>query len=76
MADVEAIDDKLLGAKRGLVCWTSDPLPFGRRFVRCVASALDAGRLSVKRAAHLLDMSVARLARTLRAYGYETYSEA
>ena len=75
-ANAEAINDGLLGAKRGHECWTSGPRPFGREFVRCVASALNAGRLSVGRASHLLDMSVARLARTLRAYGNDTYYEA
>ena len=72
----KVIDDGILVASRGLECRTSRLLPFSREFIRCVASALDAGRLSVKRAAHLLDMSVARLARTVRAYGHETYFEA
>ena len=73
---VKSIDDGLLTASRGLDCRTSRLLPFSREFIRCVASALDAGRISFKRAAHLLEMSVARLARTFRAYGHETYFEA
>ena len=75
-ADVEAIDDGLLGAKRGLDCWPGEIRPFSQGFMRRVASALDAGQLSVKRAAKLLGVSVTRLTRILRAYGHETYCEA
>ena len=74
--DVEVVDDRLHGAKRRPECWTSDPLPFSREFIRLVALASNTGRLSVKRTARLLDMSMARLATVFRAHGQETYSEA
>ena len=75
-AEVAAIDDGLLGAKRGLACRTSEAPLFSGQFMQRVASALDAGRHSVKRAANLLGVSVAELARILHAYGHETYFEA
>ena len=49
---------------------------FSERFVRCIAVALDAGRLSVKRAASLLSLSIDELATLLRDYGLEPSFEA
>lgn len=75
-ADVEAIDDRRLVSTHGLACWTGEVPQFSRDFSGVVAHALDTGRLSVKRAASLLGVSVTRLVEILRAYGHETYFEA
>ena len=45
--------------------------PFSGAFVQCVAAALDAGRLSVRRAASVLDLSLPELASLLTRYGHE-----
>lgn len=44
---------------------------FSAEFVRCVADALDAGSLSVRRAASVLDLSLPELASLLTRYGHE-----
>ncbi len=44
---------------------------FSERFIRCVAVALDAGRLSVKRATALLSITIDELATLLREYNLE-----
>jgi len=44
---------------------------FSAGFVRCVADALDAGSLSVRRAASVLDLSLPELASLLTRYGHE-----
>ena len=75
-AEVETIDDERLVANGALACWTTKIPSFSSHFVGVVAGALDTGRLSVRRAASLLGVSVTRLARMLRAYGHETYFEA
>jgi transcriptional regulator with XRE-family HTH domain/Zn-dependent peptidase ImmA (M78 family) len=46
------------------------PLLFSRRFVERVSSAVEAGRLSLRRAASLLDLSLAELADLCAAHGY------
>ena len=74
-ADVEGIDDRSLALQ-----WTPRPRaterpPFSAEFARRVASALEAGRLSVRRAAQVLDLGVGELARLLRDHGYGTYFE-
>ena len=51
-------------------------LPFSERFVDRIAAALDTGRLSVKRAAYLLDLSSGELAALLQDYGFEPSFEA
>lgn len=58
--------------------WAGATLPrlFSERFVRCIGSALDAGRLSVRRAANLLDLPMADLADLLRSYQIEPSFEA
>ena len=48
---------------------------FGLQFVERVASALDTGRLSVKRAALLLHLSLPDLASLLQSYGHDAYFE-
>lgn len=45
------------------------PLLFSRRFVALVATAVDAGRLSLRRAAHLLGLTVADLGELCAAHG-------
>ena len=49
---------------------------FSGEFVRCVADALGAGRLSVRRATSLLDLSLPELASLLTSYGHEADFEA
>ncbi len=44
---------------------------FSAEFVRCVADALEAGSLSVRRAASVLDLSLPELASLLTRYGHE-----
>ena len=75
-AEVEAIDDGLLAANSALACWTTEVPTFSSHFIGVVAHALDMGRLSVRRAASLLGVSVTQLARILRTHGHETYFEA
>jgi Zn-dependent peptidase ImmA (M78 family)/transcriptional regulator with XRE-family HTH domain len=68
-------DQRLTGASRS----APDAAPvrrFSEPFVRRVAAALDAGRLSVRRAASLLALSLAGLAEVLREYGVEPEFEA
>jgi Zn-dependent peptidase ImmA (M78 family)/transcriptional regulator with XRE-family HTH domain len=48
---------------------TPPPL-FGRRFVERVSAAVEAGRLSMRRAAALLDLSLAELVDVCAAHGY------
>ncbi len=59
---------------------SSEALPlvsaFSERFINRIATALDAGRLSVKRAASLLAVSVSELAGLLESYGIEPTFEA
>lgn len=46
------------------------PLLFSRRFVERVSNAVEAGRLSLRRAAGLLDVSLAQLAELCAAHGH------
>lgn len=52
------------------------PRAFSERFVRRIADALDAGRLSTKRAASLLSVSLAELRNLLLSYGIQPAFEA
>ena len=75
-ADLTRVDDGRLvenGHPRGA---TPDVRPFSRQFVKRVATALDAGRLSVRQTASLLNVSLPDLASLLRAYGHEPQFEA
>lgn len=72
-------DQRLAGPGRGAFGQPLGTAPvrrFSEPFVRRVAAALDAGRLSVRRAASLLALSLAELAELLRAYGVEPEFEA
>ena len=75
-AQVAAINDGLLAANGGLACRSGEVPWFSSDFIGVVARALDTGRLSVKRAARVLGVSVTRLEQVLRTYGHETYFEA
>ena len=74
--DVRALDDRRLAMDGRLRRNAPRVLPFSRQFVRRVSVALDTGRLSMKRAASLLDLSLSDLASLLNAYGHEAYFEA
>jgi len=75
-ADLMDIDDKRLVANGRPANAVRPVRPFSERFVQRVASALDAGRLSVKRAASLLALSLGDLAALLQDYGIEPSFEA
>jgi len=75
-ADLLDINDQRLVGHGSAVGVQSPVRPFSERFVRRVAVALDAGRLSAKRAASLLALSLSDLATLLRAYGVEPSFEA
>ena len=74
--DVEAIADGLLGARDHQACRDPEVPLFGGQFLGQIAFALDAGRLSVKRAARLLGVSMTELAQILQARGHKTHFEA
>lgn len=75
-ADLAGINDERLVANGR----PQDVLPpverFSGRFVRRIATALEAGRLSVRRAASLLGISLVELATLLQNYGIEPSFEA
>ncbi len=75
-SDLAEIDDRRLAANGH----STDPPPevpaFSKPFIDRVALALDTGRLSVKRAASLLDLSLPDLVSLIRGHGHETYFEA
>ncbi len=72
-ADLVDINDQRLA---GPATSQSEVKPFSERFVKRIAVALDSGRLSTKRAASLLAISLADLADLLRSYGFEPAFEA
>lgn len=75
-SDLTEIDDRCLAADG----YSNDPLPevpeFSKAFINRVVVALETGRLSVKRTASLLGLSLPDLASLIRGYGHETYFEA
>lgn len=71
--DLKSIEASRFTANAGRRCGDPEPLPFSGSFVKRVAVALDGGRLSVKRAARLLGLSVDDLAELLAAHGHEMY---
>lgn len=75
-ADVKAIDGGLLAARGRQACRGREVPLFSGQFLGRIALALDAGRLSVRRAAKLLGVSMTELAQALQAYGHQTYFEA
>ena len=74
-ADAEGIADRSLALKRTPRPKATDRPPFSAEFARRVASALETGRLSVRRTAQILDLAVGELARLLRDHGHGTYFE-
>lgn len=75
-AEVDGIDHRRIGANGRVVADSRDRLPFSRPFITRIATALDTGRLSVKRAASLLELPSPDLASLLEQYGHETHFEA
>ncbi len=74
--ELDGIDDWRLSRNGNARCEDRERPPFSASFVERLSVALDGGRLSVKRAAALLGVSVTLLAEILHAYGHETYFEA
>lgn len=74
--DLTEIEDRRLAT----IEHSTESLPevprFSKPFIDRVVVALDAGHLSVRRTASLLDLSLPDLAGLIRNYGYETYFEA
>lgn len=75
-ADLDRIEDRRLATNGQVRPDAQAPRPFSKPFVDRIATALDTGRLSVKRAASLLDLPLPDLASLLERYGHETYFEA
>jgi transcriptional regulator with XRE-family HTH domain len=75
-ADLLDIDDDRLVANGRTEEAAPPPACFSRAFVERVAVALNAGRLSVRRSAELLAVSVAELAELLHDHGFEPSFEA
>ena len=75
-AELDRIDDWRLATNGQIPPVAQEARPFSKPFVDRIAKAIDTGRLSVKRAASLLDLSVQDLASLLQDYGHETYFEA
>jgi hypothetical protein len=63
------IDDQRLAQSRDLE--SSTVLLFSHQFVTRIATALDQGNLSVRRAASLLELSISELALLIQGYGLE-----
>jgi Zn-dependent peptidase ImmA (M78 family) len=74
--DLLDINDQRLVANGRPADADRPPRPFSERFVQRVASAINAGRLSVKRVASLLALSLSELAALLQDYGIEPSFEA
>ena len=74
--EIDALDDRRLIANSLSGCDSPAPSLFSRHFVKPIAVALNAGRLSVQRAATILGLSVADLAALIQSYGHEAYFEA
>ncbi|MFC1661237.1 ImmA/IrrE family metallo-endopeptidase [Gemmatimonadota bacterium] len=69
-AKAEGIDDSVLAGNGGLENRTT-PLLFSRDFVARVYAALEAGRLSLRKALRLLDLDAQEFGVLCRAYGFE-----
>lgn len=66
---VEALDLERLMLNGGLLPNTSPPPLFNDDFVRRIHTAVEAGRLSVRRAARILDLKQSEFAKLCRQYG-------
>ncbi len=74
--DLDGIEDRHLARNGNVRCLDQEPSLFSGPFLERLSVALDAGRLSVKRATGLLGVSVTQLAEILQDRGHETYFEA
>lgn len=74
--EVDGFDDQYVVAGDPALREGGEIPAFSADFVRRVADALEAGRLSAKRAASVLDLPLPALALLLRSYGHEAYFEA
>ena len=72
--EVDALGDRHVVASDPVVRGAAEIPALSAEFVRCVAHAIEAGRLSVDRAASVLDLSLPELARLFRSYGHEVLS--
>ena len=75
-AELDRIEDWRFATNRRIPPAAREATPFSQPFIDRIATALDTGRLSVRRTASLLDLAVPDLASLLRDYGHETYFEA
>ena len=75
-AELQSIDDRSIGSRGRVPAASRDVRLFSRPFVARIATALDTGRLSVRRTASLLDLPLPELGALLQEYGHETYFEA
>lgn len=75
-ADLLDIDDRRISGAPAASGDDTIPRRFGAPFVRRIATALDDGRLSAKRSASLLGLSLSELADLLREYEIEPSFEA
>jgi Zn-dependent peptidase ImmA (M78 family)/DNA-binding XRE family transcriptional regulator len=71
-----AIDEQRLAHRNRIAEPPPAPELFSKPFVERIAAALDEGRLSVKRTASLLGISLEELSDLLRSYGFEPSFEA
>lgn len=76
LSRTEAVDDGLLATRGRQACRDPEVPLFSGQFLGQIALALDAGRLSVKRAAKLLGVSMTELGQILQACGHRTYFDA
>lgn len=75
-SELDGIEDRRLSRDGNARCGERARPLFSASFMQRLSVALDGGRMSVKRAAALLGVSVTLLADILHAYGHETYFEA
>lgn len=75
-SDLAEIDDRRLAANGHSTDSPPEMPAFSKPFIDRVVVALDTGRLSVKRTASLLGLSLPDLVSLIRGYGHETYFEA
>ncbi len=68
--EADGLDDQHVVASDPALRGSAEIPAFSAEFVRCVAHALEAGGLSTKRAASVLDLSLPELASLLRSYGH------
>lgn len=75
-AEYHALERSRLARNGSRVDVATEVLPFSKPFIDRVAAGIDSGRLSVKKAASLLDLSLSALGGLFIAYGLEPQFEA